>query len=267
MKNRHLLLVVVLLVFSVSVIAQNKIGDNPAVIHSGSLLELESLSKGLRLSRIQLNDVRVWTLDGTPTSGMMIFNETGAVPKGIYYWSTDAAQWVQVVNASSAPNGSTLPATGATGATYYNTTNGTLYVYNGATWDPLSTGGSTLGSATPPASPSAGDVYYNTTNHNMYYYNGTAWVMLNGVATGGTTPTGTGAVGETYYDTTTNTYYVSNGTAWNAVTATDATTLAKGVIQLTNDLGGTADLPTVPGLATKEPIITAGTTSQYFRGD
>ncbi|WP_353168367.1 hypothetical protein, partial [Flavobacterium sp.] len=47
----------------------------------------------------------------------------------------------------------------------------------------------------------------------------------------------------------------------------DATTTLKGKIKLTNDLGGTADLPTVPGLLTKEPIIASGTTSQYWRGD
>jgi len=41
----------------------------------------------------------------------------------------------------------------------------------------------------------------------------------------------------------------------------------KGKLKLSGDLSGTADSPTVPGLATKEPLITAGTTSQYFRGD
>jgi hypothetical protein len=47
----------------------------------------------------------------------------------------------------------------------------------------------------------------------------------------------------------------------------DATDVVKGKLKLTNHLGGTADAPTVPGLATKEPIITAGTTTQYWRGD
>jgi hypothetical protein len=47
----------------------------------------------------------------------------------------------------------------------------------------------------------------------------------------------------------------------------DATTLVKGKVKLAGDLAGTADLPTVPGLAGKEPTITAGTTSQYYRGD
>jgi len=52
-----------------------------------------------------------------------------------------------------------------------------------------------------------------------------------------------------------------------AAGAPDATSSTKGILQLTNDLGGTATAPTVPALATKEPTITAGTTSQYWRGD
>jgi hypothetical protein len=50
-------------------------------------------------------------------------------------------------------------------------------------------------------------------------------------------------------------------------TIPDATTLVKGKIKLAGDLSGTADLPTVPALATKENTITAGTTAQYWRGD
>jgi hypothetical protein len=56
-------------------------------------------------------------------------------------------------------------------------------------------------------------------------------------------------------------------TAITGATVPDATTLTKGKIKLAGDLSGTADLPTVPGLAGKEPTITAGTTSQYYRGD
>ena len=97
-KTKHFLLLALLVVFTLSVRAQNKIGDNPTSIQPGSILELESLSKGLRLPRILLNDVRVWTLDGDPVSGMLIFNETGAAPKGMYYWSLDLSQWVNVVN-------------------------------------------------------------------------------------------------------------------------------------------------------------------------
>ncbi len=47
----------------------------------------------------------------------------------------------------------------------------------------------------------------------------------------------------------------------------DASPTTKGIVQLAGDLAGTAASPTVPGLSGKEPTITAGTTSQYYRGD
>ena len=102
-KQKHLFLFFLLTILTLPTFAQNKIGDNPMVIQSGSLLELESLTKGLRLPRIQLNDIHVWTLDGIPVSGMLIFNESGTAPKGIYYWSLDLSQWIQVVNKTELP--------------------------------------------------------------------------------------------------------------------------------------------------------------------
>ncbi|MCZ8227741.1 hypothetical protein [Flavobacterium sp.] len=55
--------------------------------------------------------------------------------------------------------------------------------------------------------------------------------------------------------------------AVSAAATPDATTTLKGKVKLAGDLGGTADAPTVPGLANKENTITAGTTTQYYRGD
>jgi hypothetical protein len=98
MKLKHLFLFVILSLEVIPICGQNKLGDNPTVIQSGSLLELESLTKGLRLPRISLNNVHLWTLDGTPVSGMLICNDTGTVPKGIYYWNTDSIQWVRVAD-------------------------------------------------------------------------------------------------------------------------------------------------------------------------
>ncbi len=59
--------------------------------------------------------------------------------------------------------------------------------------------------------------------------------------------------------------YVDNQVA--SATIADASSSVKGKLKLTGDLGGTADSPTVPGLANKENTISAGTTSQYYRGD
>ena len=59
--------------------------------------------------------------------------------------------------------------------------------------------------------------------------------------------------GQMYYDTVSNTLMWFDGTAWQSakggVTAPpDASTSAKGIVQLANDLGGTAVAPTVVGL-------------------
>ena len=47
----------------------------------------------------------------------------------------------------------------------------------------------------------------------------------------------------------------------------DASSTEKGKLKLAGDIGGTADLPTIPGLALKEPVITKGQITDYFRGD
>jgi hypothetical protein len=99
MKIKYFLLLILLIVLVATVGAQTKIGDSPS-IQPGSILELESLSKGLRLPRIQLDDVNKWTLDGAAASGMLIFNQTGAAPKGLYYWSMELSQWVRIVNSA-----------------------------------------------------------------------------------------------------------------------------------------------------------------------
>ncbi|HJP81025.1 MAG TPA: hypothetical protein VJ841_01355 [Candidatus Saccharimonadales bacterium] len=58
------------------------------------------------------------------------------------------------------------------------------------------------------------------------------------------------------------------GFSWSSVAGSpDATPSTKGLVQLSGDLSGTASAPTVPALANKEPTITAGTTTQYYRGD
>lgn len=65
--------------------------------------------------------------------------------------------------------------------------------------------------------------------------------------------------------------YNGTGLAWSVVSGSDATpdatTSTKGSLQLSGDLAGTASSPTVPGLATKEPLISEGTSQQYYRGD
>lgn len=65
--------------------------------------------------------------------------------------------------------------------------------------------------------------------------------------------------------TANNTTYLRGDGSWAAgAAAPDATTGAKGVVQLAGDLGGTAASPTVPGLANKVSTSTANATYAQF---
>jgi len=98
MKHKYFFLLFTMsTMFAALIYGQNKIGNNPATINGGSLLELESTSKGLLLPRIPLDDVTKWTLDGVAVNGMLIFVDgTGTQAKGIYYWNS--TQWSRVIN-------------------------------------------------------------------------------------------------------------------------------------------------------------------------
>ncbi len=106
--------------------AQVKIGDNPATINPGSLLELESTNRGVSMPRVALTDRATWTLNGNqPVEGMMVYNTnatTGVngLQAGMAVWK--GGQWVSVdetpyfhVNSTAVGN-STLANSGATGA-------------------------------------------------------------------------------------------------------------------------------------------------------
>jgi hypothetical protein len=105
----------------------------------------------------------------------------------------------------------------------------------------------------------AGDIAAAAPNDSVIHNSGDETIAGNKTFSSSpivpTPSTSTAAANKSYVDST-----ASAG-------APDATTTSKGIVKLAGDLGGTADLPTVPGLSGKESTITAGTTSQYYRGD
>ena len=126
------------------------------------------------------------------------------------------------------------------GDTYYNTTDGNLYVYNGTSWETVGEGGTTPSGGTLPSTASTGDTYYNTTDGNLYVYNGTSWETVGG---GGTTPSGgtlpsTANTGDTFYNTTDGNLYVYNGTSWETVGG-GGTTPSGGTLPSTANTGDT----------------------------
>ncbi len=72
--------------------AQVKIGDNPNTINANSLLELESADKGFLPPRVALNSTAsVAPLTGTVPSGMLVYSSGGSLTDGYYYWN--GTQW------------------------------------------------------------------------------------------------------------------------------------------------------------------------------
>jgi hypothetical protein len=159
-----------------------------------------------------------------------------ATPTGDY----DAATKKYVDNkANGTTTGTTPPPTTTPGATYYNTTDKTFYVYDGTTWIPvnnlLPTGQLYVGDASGKAvatakntiplsgfAPAATDVDMGSQKLTNLSAPAAAQDAATkkyvddkaGTTTTGTTPPSTTTTGATYYNTTDKTLYVYDGTKW-----------------------------------------------------
>ena len=104
--------VFLVLVFHTAVNAQIKIGDNPTVINSSAIMEIESENKGFLLPRLPLIDVSLPAPLLQHVAGMIVYNTataTGLIP-GFYY--NDGTKWVGISQSTatgllSADNGLT----------------------------------------------------------------------------------------------------------------------------------------------------------------
>ena len=80
------------------------------------------------------------------------------------------------------------PATGITGAIYYNTASNVLKYYNGSAWTVIGSGGGGGGGSSnslevlsnAPASPSKGRIYFDSSENTIKIYNGTIWYDVAG---------------------------------------------------------------------------------------
>jgi hypothetical protein len=102
--------VFVFLVFYATVSAQIKIGDNPTVINSSAIMEIESANKGFLLPRLQLTNILQPAPLSQHVAGMIVYNTAignGLTP-GCYY--NDGTKWIAISSSTvtgllSADNG------------------------------------------------------------------------------------------------------------------------------------------------------------------
>jgi hypothetical protein len=86
----------VFLVFQTTSFAQIKVGDNPTMIHSSAVLEIESANKGLLLPRLALTNATAATPLSEHVAGMIVYNTSTAngLTAGFYY--NDGAKWIGI---------------------------------------------------------------------------------------------------------------------------------------------------------------------------
>jgi len=93
MKNSLLVFCTICFLFLVQEsFSQVKIGDNPAVIDTNSILELESSNKGILIPRVNLiHQDSASPLLSPIKEGTLVYNNGGSISNGFYYWTS--SQW------------------------------------------------------------------------------------------------------------------------------------------------------------------------------
>jgi hypothetical protein len=111
-------------------------------------------------------------------------------------------------------NGANTTAPGAplTGQLWWNTTAGTMQVYNGTAFKTI---GGAAASSTAPTSNVAGDLWYDTVNQQLNVYSGTAFIVVGPAYTPGTGTTG--AIVATIVDNTATSHFVIELYANNSI--------------------------------------------------
>ncbi|WP_435355915.1 hypothetical protein [Emticicia sp. SJ17W-69] len=106
MKTIKIILSALITVLTINANAQLKVGDNPAVINSSAMLEIETTNKGFLPPRVALTSITDQTTIPSPAIGLVVFNTATAgtapndvVANNLYVW--DGTQWAKLYKQSS----------------------------------------------------------------------------------------------------------------------------------------------------------------------
>jgi len=173
------LILFLFIIFNTVAYTQIKVGDNPSVINSNSLLELESEDKVLvitKMSSLIMNSI-------TPLQGALVYNtDTNCV------YTFTGSSWVSLCDTSTTTGitvttNSTAPTTNTIGDFWINdANNNAVSIWDGASWVPIDNNprkGNGVPTATTANNPIAGEIYVDATTGAIYAYDGTTWVNSN----------------------------------------------------------------------------------------
>ncbi|MDD4148623.1 MAG: hypothetical protein PHE33_01200 [Bacteroidales bacterium] len=90
-----------------ALLAQDNVGIGTTSPHSSALLDMTAIDKGLLIPRVQLIAVTngITPVNG-PATGLLVFNASGALDAGFYYWN--GTEWVMVGAGGAVPTCTTL---------------------------------------------------------------------------------------------------------------------------------------------------------------
>ncbi|WP_418501525.1 hypothetical protein [Flagellimonas sp.] len=166
--------------------AQVKIGDNLQTIDGASLLELESTSRTLVLTRVtqtQMNAI-------SPLHGALVYN-TDANCVFVF----NGMAWENLCNAGISVTTSVMaPAGNQIGDIWIDANSDMVSVWNGAAFVSMSSNPkSGNGSPMTVTNANPGDIYVDRTTGDLFTFNGSQWIIQgNGIlATNGLTETST----------------------------------------------------------------------------
>lgn len=160
------------IVFPIMALAQVKIGDNPSLIDSNSILELESNNKVLVLTRLSQSQIDALV----PLEGALVYNtDTQCI------YAFEGTTWKNLCNEPNITISNTSPTFNTIGDFWFNESNNIVSVWDGNQWLPINIS-PRRGDGAPSTSLDnliAGDIYVDQTSGDIYTFNGTNWVPLN----------------------------------------------------------------------------------------
>lgn len=163
-----------LFAFPFLMFSQVKIGDNPSLIDSNSILELESNNKVLVITR--LNQTQINALN--PLSGALVYNTD---EECVFVF--DGFVWKNLCDEPNISISSTGPKNNYIGDFWFNNSTNLVSIWDGSQWLPININ-PRRGDGPPIASivnPIAGDIYVDQNTGDIYTYNGTTWIPVNQV--------------------------------------------------------------------------------------
>ncbi|MFD0994026.1 hypothetical protein [Tenacibaculum geojense] len=159
-----------------NIYSQVKIGDNPSIIDSNSILELESSDKVLVITR--LTDAEMNSIQ--PLRGALVYNTDSDC-----VYTYNGTTWVSLCSNSTSNNitvttSGSAPTNNSMGDFWINDANNNyVSIWDGSQWIPIDTN-PRRGNGAPDSSnapnPIAGDLYVDQTTGIIYAYNGSSWV-------------------------------------------------------------------------------------------